>query len=132
MSAWRRSIEIPGLHHGGAPIPLASLAGSLLVSSGINGMDRTGTIPDDAETQVGLVFDNIAAILKAAGGELSDVVKCTFFVRDRELRDLIDQHWVAAFPDSASRPARHILVQPLSAAQHLQCELVANIEGHHQ
>ncbi|MEP7739593.1 RidA family protein [Nocardioides sp. 31GB23] len=125
---WRRSIEVEGLHHGGAPIPQASLVGSLLMSSGINGMDREGKIPGDAATQVALIFDNIAALVEAAGGTLGDIAKCTFFVRDRSIRELIDEHWVAAFPDPASRPARHTLVQQLSAAQHLQCELVANLE----
>ncbi|MEU0312879.1 RidA family protein [Nocardioides sp. NPDC006273] len=126
---WRRSVDLEGLHHGGAPIPQASLVGSLLMSSGINGMDREGRIPPEAEVQVALVFDNIRALLVEAGGDLGDIVKCTFFVKDRGIRELIDQHWVTAFPDAASRPARHTLVQELSATQHLQCELVANIEG---
>ena len=55
------------------------------------------------------------------------MVKCTFFVRDRSVRRQIDKHWLQAFPDPASRPARHILVQELSAAQALQCEIVANV-----
>jgi enamine deaminase RidA (YjgF/YER057c/UK114 family) len=125
---WRRSIDVEGLHHGGAPIPQASLVGSLLLSSGINGMDREGAIPGDPDTQVALVFDNIRAIVEQAGGDLGDVAKCTFLVRDRSLKAQIDDHWVKAFPDPASRPARHTLVQELSAAQHLQCDIVANIE----
>ena len=125
---WRTSIHVEGLHHGGAPIPQATLVGSLLLSSGINGMDREGTIPDDPETQVALVFDNIRAIVNTAGGDLGDVAKCTFYVRDRSLKPAIDEHWLKAFPDPDSRPARHTLVQELSAAQHLQCEIVANIE----
>ena len=125
---WRRSIDVEGLHHAGAPIPQASLVGSLLLSSGINGMDpRDGTIPEDPETQVALVFDNIRRILEQAGGELGDVAKCTFFVRDRSLKNVIDEHWVKAFPDPASRPARHTLVQELTV-QALQAEIVANIE----
>jgi enamine deaminase RidA (YjgF/YER057c/UK114 family) len=130
---WRRSINVAGLHHGGAPIPQASLVGSLLMSSGINGMDpRDGSIPADPEVQVGLIFDNIRRIVEVAGGDLGDVVKCTFFVRDRSLKNQIDKHWLAAFPDPDSRPARHTLVQELSAAQALQCEIVANIERHAQ
>lgn len=126
---WRQSIDVEGLHHGGAPIPQASLVGSLLMSSGINGMDpRDGSIPADSDTQVALIFDNIRRILDQAGGNLGDVVKCTFFVRDQSLKDQINKHWLEAFPDPASRPARHTLVQELSAAQALQCEIVANIE----
>jgi enamine deaminase RidA (YjgF/YER057c/UK114 family) len=125
---WRRSIDVEGLHHAGAPIPQASLVGSLLLSSGINGMDPAdGSIPEDPETQVALVFANIRRILEQAGGELGDVAKCTFFVRDRSLKTVIDEHWVRAFPDPASRPARHTLVQDLTV-QALQAEIVANIE----
>lgn len=128
---WRRSIDIEGLHHGGAPIPQASLVGGLLVSSGVNGMDRRdGTIPDAEEAQVALVFENMQILVEQAGGTLADIAKCTFFVRDRSLRARIDEHWVRAFPDPTSRPARHTLVQELSAAQHLQCEFIANIERH--
>ena len=125
---WRQSIDVEGLHHGEAPIPQASLVGSLLLSSGINGMDPSdGSIPEDTSTQVVLIFDNIRRILEQAGGDLGDVVKCTFFVRDRSLRQQIDEHWLKAFPDPARRPARHTLVQELSAAQALQCEIVANV-----
>ncbi|MFC4945772.1 RidA family protein [Pseudonocardia sp. GCM10023141] len=125
---WRTSVDVEGLHHAGAPIPAASLVGSLLFSSGINGMDPTdGSIPEDPETQVALVFDNIRRILEQAGGTLGDVAKCTFFVRDRSLKTVIDDHWLKAFPDPASRPARHTLVQELTV-QALQCEIVANIE----
>ena len=125
---WRQSIDIEGLHHGGSPIPQASLVGSLLLSSGINGMDPSdGSIPEDTSTQVVLIFDNIRRILEQAGGDLGDVVKCTFFVRDRSVRGQIDKHWLQAFPDPANRPARHIVVQELSAAQALQCEIVANV-----
>jgi 2-iminobutanoate/2-iminopropanoate deaminase len=125
---WRTSIDVEGLHHGGAPIPQACLVGSLLVSSGINGMDRDGSIPAEVDTQVALVFATIRALVETAGGTLGDVAKCTFFVRDRSVKSLIDAHWLEAFPDPASRPARHTLVQELPAAQHLQCEIVANIE----
>ena len=131
MTARRRSIEVPGLHHGGAPIPQASLVGSLLVSSGISGMDpETGEIALDAARQVELVFANMRALLTAAGGTLDDVAKCTFFVRDRAIRSEIDSHWILAFPSPESRPARHTLVQQLSDPVLLQCEITANIERH--
>jgi 2-iminobutanoate/2-iminopropanoate deaminase len=125
---WRTSVDVEGLHHGGAPIPQATLVGTLLLSSGINGMDPAdGSIPEDPETQVALLFDNIRRILEAAGGTLGDVAKCTFFVRDRSLKAVIDEQWLKAFPDPTSRPARHTLLQDLTV-QALQCEIVANIE----
>ncbi len=124
----RRSIEIPGLHHGKAPIPQASLVGPLLVSSGINGLDPdSGTVPETVDGQVSVIFSNISRILVAAGGTVADIAKLTFFVRDRAARAVIDPHWVAMFPDAASRPARHTLEQPLADPLLIQCELIAYV-----
>ncbi|OLT34735.1 RidA family protein [Rhodococcus sp. BGS-1C] len=122
----RRSIEVPGLHHGKAPIPQASLVGPLLTSSGINGLDPvSGTVPDSVEEQVALIFANIVRILDVAGGATEDIAKCTFFVRERAARAAIDPHWVEMFPDAASRPARHTLEYALADPLRVQCELIA-------
>lgn len=127
---WRRSIDIDGLHHGGAPIPQASLVGNLLISSGISGMDpASGDIPSDPAMQVLLLFANVEAIVEAAGGRLTDIVKCTFFVRDRAIRPEVDVHWLRCFPDAASRPARHLLVQALPDPVQIQCEVIAYIKN---
>jgi enamine deaminase RidA (YjgF/YER057c/UK114 family) len=70
----RRSIEVPGLHHAGLPIPMASVVGNLLVSGGISPLDPdSGTIPPDVEEQVELVFANVRRVLDAAGGRPEDV-----------------------------------------------------------
>ena len=101
----RRSVEVPGLHHGGLPVPQACVVGNLLASSGISPLDpATGAVPDSAEEQVELVFANVRRVLEAAGGRPEDVAKCTVFVRDKAIRPIIDKHWSAMFPDEASRP----------------------------
>lgn len=125
----RRSIEVAGLHHGGAPIPQAALVGPLLTSSGINGMDPdTGQVPADLEDQVRLIFENIERILQAAGGSPEDIAKCVFYVRDRASRAAIDPQWTRMFPDPQSRPARHTLQHELSGPLLVQCELTAYID----
>ncbi len=127
----RKSIEVPGLHHGKAPIPQAALVGPLLTSSGINGLDPvSGQVPPTVEEQTALIFANIDAILAAAGGSTEDIAKCTFFVRDRAARAAIDPYWLAMFPDEGSRPARHTLEYPLADPLLIQCELVAYLDGH--
>jgi 2-iminobutanoate/2-iminopropanoate deaminase len=124
----RRSIQVPGLHHGGQPIPSASLVGPLLASGGIAGLDpETGNVPDDVANQVAVVFANIERILAAAGGSVDDIVRCTFFVRDRSAREPINDHWLQMFPDEASRPARHTLTYALAAPMLVQAELLAYI-----
>jgi 2-iminobutanoate/2-iminopropanoate deaminase len=125
----RRSIEVPGLHHGGAPIPQASLVGPLLTSSGINGMDAgTGEVPPALEEQVRLIFVNIAAVLAEAGGSVEDIARCVFYVRDRSARAAIDAEWTAMFADPASRPARHTITYALTGPLLVQAELTAYIQ----
>lgn len=122
----RRSIEVPGLHHGGLPIPVASVVGNVLASSGISPLDpATGAIPDAVEDQVELVFANVHRVLEAAGGRPEDVVKCTVFVRDKAIRPIIDKHWTQMFPDEASRPARHTLRIDLAGSMQIQLEILA-------
>jgi 2-iminobutanoate/2-iminopropanoate deaminase len=122
----RRSVEVPGLHHGGLPIPQACVVGNLLASSGISPLDpATGAIPDSAEDQVKLVFANVGRVLEGAGGRPGDVVKCTVFVRDKAIRPVIDKHWTQMFPDEASRPARHTLRIDLAEPMLIQLEILA-------
>jgi 2-iminobutanoate/2-iminopropanoate deaminase len=124
----RRSIEVEGLHHGGAPIPLACRVGPLLVSSGVLGQDpATGEVPDGVAEQVVLVFANVRRILAAGGADVGDVAKLTFFVRDRSARAAIDEQWLAMFPDPDRRPARHTLPTDLPPAFHVQCEVIAMV-----
>ncbi|MDT7585624.1 MAG: 2-iminobutanoate/2-iminopropanoate deaminase [Pseudonocardiales bacterium] len=122
----RRSIEVPGLHHGGLPIPIASVVGNLLVSGGISPLDPvTGAVPPDVEEQVELVFANVRRVLDAAGGAPEDVVRCTVFVRDKGIRPVVDKNWLVMFPDPASRPARHTLSIDLPGSLHIQLEITA-------
>jgi 2-iminobutanoate/2-iminopropanoate deaminase len=122
----RRSVEVPGLHHGGLPIPMASVVGNILASSGISPLDpATGGIPDAVEDQVELVFANVRRVLEAAGGRPDDVVKCTVFVRDKAIRPIIDKYWTEMFPDEASRPARHTLRIDLAGSMQIQLEILA-------
>ncbi|HKP41488.1 RidA family protein [Mycobacterium sp.] len=122
----RRSIEVPGLHHGGLPIPQACVVGNLLTSSGISPLDpATETVPEDIEKQVELVFANARRVLEAAGGRPEDVAKCTIFVRDKAIRPVIDKYWIEMFPDAASRPARHTLRIDLAEPMQIQLEILA-------
>jgi enamine deaminase RidA (YjgF/YER057c/UK114 family) len=122
----RRSIEVPGLHHGGLPIPQACVVGNILVSGGISPVDpNTGSVPEGTDEQVELAFANVRRVLDAAGGKPEDVVKCTVFVRDKAIRPVIDKHWLELFPDQASRPARHTLRTDLAGPLQIQLEITA-------
>ncbi len=122
----RKSIEVEGLHHAGAPIPIASLIDNILISGSISGQDpATGKIPDSLEEQCANVFINLQSVVIAAGGSVEDIIKLTFFVKDRSSREAINKEWLRLFPDSHSRPARHTMVIDLPGSMLIQCEIMA-------
>jgi len=77
----------------GAPKPAPSYSQCVLVTgeakrlviSGQVGIQPDGTILDDPEAQVGQVFANIGAILKAHGMTPANLVKTTVFLTDAAL-----------------------------------------------
>jgi 2-iminobutanoate/2-iminopropanoate deaminase len=126
----RKSIEVPGLHHGANPIPVASVVGNLLVSGGISGMDpATSTLPSDLPAQVAQLFDNVERVVLAGGSSLDQIAKMTFFFADPAARDIINEHWIRRFPNAASRPARHSLTYELRPPMLVQCEVIAILEA---
>ncbi|MCB0215635.1 MAG: RidA family protein [Caldilineae bacterium] len=83
-----------GFAHG-----VASSGGRLLWLAGQNGMDDQGRIvaPGDIVAQTDLALANILAVVAAAGGRPSDVVKLHFYVSDlaayRGNRRALGQVW---------------------------------------
>lgn len=84
---------MPGtrLNPASIPAPLASYSHGLLVeapkrmlfASGQLGLGMDGAIPEDAEAQAVLCFENIRAILAEGGMDFSHVVRFTGYVTDR-------------------------------------------------
>ncbi|MBR0754323.1 RidA family protein [Bradyrhizobium jicamae] len=127
----RRSIEVPGFSHGKQPIPAASRVGNIVMTGGIYGLDpETGLIPDDVGQQAELMFENLQRIVEAAGAGLERIVKMTVYVKVPEARDAVNKHWLVAFPDPASRPARHTFQNDhLPANMLVQCDVIAVLDG---
>ena len=123
----RRSIDVEGFNHGGQPIPAASRVGGLIMTGGVYGLDpATGKIPDDVAEQARLMFANLKRILAAGEASLDDVARMTVYVKVPEARAAVNAEWLAAFPDPASRPARHTLQNDhLPANMLVQCDAVA-------
>ena len=123
-----RSLEVPGVTHGGAPIPMGARVGNMLYSSGIPGVDAsTGKLGVDAADQARCAFDNLRALLAAGGAGLEDVVRMTIYLKDNASREHINAQWLACFPDPHDRPARHTLMYDLQSGMLLQLEVVAVI-----
>lgn len=123
----RRSIEVEGYSHGNLPIPAASRVGPLAMTGGIHGLDpATGKLPDDLTEQARLMFFNLERIMAAAGAGLDRIVRMTVYVKVPEARQAVNVEWVKAFPDPASRPARHTLVnENLPSNMLVQCDATA-------
>jgi enamine deaminase RidA (YjgF/YER057c/UK114 family) len=52
----------------------------LLVISGQVGMREDGTIPDDPYEQIDIAFENIFRNLRAAGMDVNDLIKITYYL----------------------------------------------------
>ena len=127
----RRSIDVDGLAHGNNPIPNAAVVRGLVFSGGVSGVDRaSGSLSDDVGEQVRLMFDNMAAILDAAGGTVADIAKLDVTLPTPDLRAVLNAEWVARFPDPAARPARKTEFGPLPAGMRVQGQFVAVLPGH--
>lgn len=124
------SISVPGLHHGGIPIPAAARRGPLVMSGGIAGLDRSdGSLPEGLEQQISNLFDNIRAIMAAAGGGVDDIVRLDLRVVDKGSRPLIDEQWLAMYPDESTRPARKTAQSDLSHGMLIQADITAFVDA---
>lgn len=127
----QRSLEIEGISHGAAPIPMGARVGQLLVSSGIPGADQvTGKIPEDTQEQVRLAFANMSALLAKGGAKLQDVAKLTVYVKDNSVREHLNTEWLRLFPHHDDRPARHTVVYDLQHGMKIQLEVMAFVGSH--
>ena len=80
-------------------------AGNLVFVSGQAGRDpATGEIADDVEAQTEQTLKNIAAILEAAGSNLSHVIRCGVFLID--IGDFQKMNGVYGRMFGGHRPAR--------------------------
>lgn len=114
----RRSIHVPGLDHGTQPFPMASRVGPLLSTSAVHGIDpASGELADDPATQIAQVFANLDAVVRAAGGTLDDVTQVLVTLVDKAHRPLVNEVWLARFPDEGSRPARNTQERALAPGQ---------------
>ncbi len=94
-----------------APAPIgpysqAVRAGHTVYVSGQIPLDAAGQlVAGDVAAQTRQVLQNLAAVLAAAGLQLTDVVKCSIFVKDLGNFALINQVYGTYFAD-ATAPAR--------------------------
>jgi len=119
----RTRIDIPNVH---AHDPTVKI-GNWVFTSRCHGNDQaTGKIVDGGlEAQARQTFDNLATLIKLAGGNEANVTQITTFGREadymRVARHVFEQHW----PDPAKRPQLNQTVNFVSPSMALAVEMTA-------
>jgi 2-iminobutanoate/2-iminopropanoate deaminase len=98
-------------------------AGQLLFVSGLVAVDRDGNLVggDDVVSQTRQVFENMRAILAAAGCGFEDVVKVTIFLTDIDDRPRINPVRQEVF--GPTRPASTLVEVPRLAVDGARVEI---------
>lgn len=88
------------------PVPQAVTAGGWIFVSALFGADPVDhSIPEDVTAESEVIFDNLTAILSAAGASLTDVVRVGIVMRDLQRdRPAFNKVWANRF--GGHRPAR--------------------------
>jgi 2-iminobutanoate/2-iminopropanoate deaminase len=124
-----RSIEVEGVTHGSAPIPMGARVGNMIFSSGLLGKDpATDRLPAEGPAQAKHLFDNLQTLLRNGGSALEDVVHVTVFLKDNSHREALNAEWLRCFPDPHDRPARHVQMADLQNGILMQLEIVAVVQ----
>ena len=119
----RREIRVEGLAEPISHFTDAVLAGGFLHVSGIVAVDGDGRLVggDDVVAQTRQVFENMRAVLAAAGCGFEDVVKVTVFLTDVLDRSRINPVRAEVFGDT--RPASTLVEVPRLAVEGAKVEI---------
>ena len=109
------------------PYSQAQIVGNLVFCSGqIPVIPETGALAQGLEAQANQVFKNIAALLTAAGSDISKVVKTTVFIKNMD--DLAAIYAIYAQYFTEPFPARSCVeVARLPKDVLLECEAIAEL-----
>ena len=109
------------------PYSQARIAGGLVYPSGQLGIiPETGAVAEGLEAQAHQVFKNLTELLKAAGSDMSKVVKTTVFIKDMNDFAAINAIYAQYFAEPY--PARSCVeVARLPKDVLVECELIAEL-----
>lgn len=122
----RTEIAAPDIPTHPQPFPTACKVGNVVFSSAVSGEDPvTHEIPADPKQQVLNAFRTVRRIMEEAGGTLDNIGKVTVYVKDREIRPVVNAVWEQVFSNPKSRPVRHMVPFDLPPGRALQVEFLA-------
>ena len=109
------------------PYSQAQIVGDLVFCSGqIPVIPETGALAQGLEAQANQVFKNIAALLTAAGSNISKVVKTTVFIKNMDdfaaINAIYAQYFTEPFP---ARSCVEVARLPKDVL--LECEAIAEL-----
>lgn len=109
------------------PYSQAQIVGNLVYTSGQIGIDpATGAVVEGLEAQAEQVFTNLSELLKAAGSDMSKVVKTTVFIKNMNDFAAINAVYAKFFTEPF--PARSCVeVARLPKDVLLECEVIAEL-----
>ena len=109
------------------PYSQAQIVGNLVYTSGQIGIDPSiGAIVEGLEAQAEQVFTNLSELLKAAGSDMSKVVKTTVFIKNMNDFAAINAVYAKYFTEPF--PARSCVeVARLPKDVLLECEVIAEL-----
>lgn len=122
----RRTVETDDAPKPVGPYAQAVLAGDFVFVAGQIGLDpATGRlVPGGTRAELARVLQNLAAVLRAAGHTLDDVVKTTVYLIDLGEMALVNEVYAGAFP--VPHPARAtVQVAALPAGARVEIEAIA-------
>jgi reactive intermediate/imine deaminase len=119
----RKEVRVEGLAEPISHFTDAVLAGGFLYVSGIVAVDGDGRLVggDDVVAQTRQVFENMRAVLEAAGCGFEDVVKVTVFLTDVDDRARINPVRQEVF--GHARPASTLVEVPRLAVEGAKIEI---------
>jgi 2-iminobutanoate/2-iminopropanoate deaminase len=99
----KRAVETTDAPKAIGPYSQATIANGFVFAAGQIGADpKTGTLVEGIEAQTEQALKNIAAVLKASGSSMDDVVKATLFLADikdfAKMNEVYAKHFKAPFP----------------------------------
>jgi 2-iminobutanoate/2-iminopropanoate deaminase len=113
-----------GLSRPDFPYSPAVVSGDLVYTAGQVANDENGQIvSDEIEAQTRRVLDNLRAVLKAAGCDLSDVIKVNAYLTDLSNFAVYNEIYREYF--SEPYPARTTVGAPLAPGYLVEIEAVA-------
>lgn len=126
--AQKRAVETEDAPKAIGPYSQAIIANGFVFTAGQIGSDpKTGTLAEGVEAQTEQALKNIAAVLKASGSSMGDVVKTTVFLAD--INDFAKMNEIYAKYFKAPFPARStVQVARLPRDARIEIETVAVIK----